>query len=179
MSFGTETLVEVMRGGRIESEHRGAIAVVDASGKLIARVGDVNLTTYLRSSAKPFQLLPLVESGALTLHAGVQNDRTPSIYNAHAIYVNLTPSGSFDKTIGEAMASGCVVVAGNEAMRGVTPDDLIVDPLSADSVAAGIEKALAFSAEQRTAFAESLREYVVREHSLVLLTRKLTAILHN
>jgi L-asparaginase II len=64
MSFQTETLVEVIRGGRIESEHRGAIAVVDASGKLIARVGDVNLTTYLRSSAKPFQLLPLVESGA-------------------------------------------------------------------------------------------------------------------
>lgn len=64
MSFQTETLVEVMRGGRVESEHRGAIAVVDATGKLIARVGDVNLTTYLRSSAKPFQLLPLVESGA-------------------------------------------------------------------------------------------------------------------
>jgi L-asparaginase II len=64
MSFQTETLVEVVRGGRLESEHRGAIAVVHASGKLIARVGDVNLTTYLRSSAKPFQLLPLVESGA-------------------------------------------------------------------------------------------------------------------
>ncbi len=64
MSFQTETLVQVIRGGRLESEHRGAIAVVDASGKLIARVGDVNLTTYLRSSAKPFQLLPLVESGA-------------------------------------------------------------------------------------------------------------------
>ncbi len=64
MSFGTETLVEVIRGGRLESEHRGAIAVVDAAGKLIAQVGDVNLTTYLRSSAKPFQVLPLVESGA-------------------------------------------------------------------------------------------------------------------
>jgi L-asparaginase II len=64
MSFQTETLVEVIRGGRLESEHRGAIAVVDATGKLIAQVGDVNLTTYLRSTAKPFQLLPLIESGA-------------------------------------------------------------------------------------------------------------------
>jgi L-asparaginase II len=64
MSFGTETLVEVWRGGRAESEHRGAIAVVDAAGQLIAHVGDVGLTSYLRSSAKPFQLLPLIESGA-------------------------------------------------------------------------------------------------------------------
>ena len=64
MAFQTEALVEVTRGGRVESEHRGAIAVVDANGKLIAHAGDVELVSYLRSSAKPFQLLPLVESGA-------------------------------------------------------------------------------------------------------------------
>jgi L-asparaginase II len=62
--FETVSLVEVTRGGRVESEHRGAIAVVDAHGKLIAHVGDVDLVSYLRSSAKPFQLLPLVESEA-------------------------------------------------------------------------------------------------------------------
>ena len=62
--FETETLVEVTRGGRVESEHRGAIAVVDATGKLMVHVGDVQLISYLRSSAKPFQLLPLIESGA-------------------------------------------------------------------------------------------------------------------
>jgi L-asparaginase II len=59
----TVSLVEVRRGGRVESEHRGAIAVVDAAGRLIAHLGEVNLVSYLRSSAKPFQLLPLVESG--------------------------------------------------------------------------------------------------------------------
>ena len=64
MAFQTELLVEVTRGGRVESEHRGAIAVVDATGRLIAHLGDVSLVSYLRSSAKPFQLLPLIESGA-------------------------------------------------------------------------------------------------------------------
>jgi L-asparaginase II len=64
MPFQTETLVEVTRGGRVESEHRGAIAVVEATGQLIAHAGDVQLVSYLRSSAKPFQLLPLIESGA-------------------------------------------------------------------------------------------------------------------
>jgi L-asparaginase II len=62
--FETVSLVEVSRGGRVESEHRGAIAVVDARGQLIAHAGDVQLVSYLRSSAKPFQLLPLIESGA-------------------------------------------------------------------------------------------------------------------
>jgi L-asparaginase II len=62
--FETETLVEVTRGGRVESEHRGAIAVANATGQLIAQVGDAQLVSYLRSSAKPFQLLPLIESGA-------------------------------------------------------------------------------------------------------------------
>lgn len=58
-----EPLVEVIRGGRVESIHYGAIAVVDARGQLIAHAGDPDLSTYLRSTAKPFQLLPLVESG--------------------------------------------------------------------------------------------------------------------
>jgi L-asparaginase II len=62
--FETAALVEVTRGGRVESAHRGAIAVVDAAGNLIAHVGEVDLVSYLRSSAKPFQLRPLVESGA-------------------------------------------------------------------------------------------------------------------
>ena len=64
MAFQTDPLVEVTRGGRVESEHRGAIAVVDANGQLVAHRGDVGLVSYLRSSAKPFQVLPLVESGA-------------------------------------------------------------------------------------------------------------------
>jgi len=64
MDFDTVPLVDVLRGGTLESQHRGAVAVVDAAGKLVAHAGDPELVTFLRSSAKPFQLLPLVESGA-------------------------------------------------------------------------------------------------------------------
>jgi len=63
-SLSVEPLVEVMRGACVESIHFGAVAVVDAHGDLVAHVGDPDWVTYLRSSAKPFQLLPLVESGA-------------------------------------------------------------------------------------------------------------------
>ncbi len=60
----TAPLVALRRGALIESVHFGAIAVADAHGALVAHAGDACLVTYLRSTAKPFQLLPLVESGA-------------------------------------------------------------------------------------------------------------------
>lgn len=62
-------LVEVTRGGRIESRHRGAIAVADAAGKLVARWGDVDDAVYPRSAFKSLQALPLVETGAADAHA--------------------------------------------------------------------------------------------------------------
>ena len=58
------TLVEYTRGGIVESLHEGAIAIVDAHGRLVASCGDPSLVTFMRSSAKPFQTLPLIESGA-------------------------------------------------------------------------------------------------------------------
>jgi L-asparaginase II len=48
----------------VEIVHRGALAVVDSTGRAIAQAGDPNWVVCMRSSAKPFQLLPLVESGA-------------------------------------------------------------------------------------------------------------------
>jgi L-asparaginase II len=56
-------LFELTRGGVVESLHYGAIAVVDAGGRLVASHGDPQAITYLRSSAKPFQALPFIEAG--------------------------------------------------------------------------------------------------------------------
>ena len=57
-------LVEVTRGNRVESIHRGAIAVCDADGRIRLAVGDIGADAYPRSSLKPIQALPLIESGA-------------------------------------------------------------------------------------------------------------------
>lgn len=58
-------LYEVTRGGIVESQHFGAFAVCEASGRVVASAGDPGLVTFLRSTAKPFQAIPLVESGAM------------------------------------------------------------------------------------------------------------------
>jgi L-asparaginase II len=57
-------IFELTRGGIVESLHHGAVAVADAEGRRLAWYGDPEAVTFLRSSAKPFQALPLVESGA-------------------------------------------------------------------------------------------------------------------
>ncbi|HEX8746095.1 MAG TPA: asparaginase, partial [Pyrinomonadaceae bacterium] len=61
---GPAPLVEVRRGQIIESRHRGHIIAVDAEGSVVARLGHPQVVTYLRSSAKPFQAIPLVSTGA-------------------------------------------------------------------------------------------------------------------
>jgi L-asparaginase II len=57
-------LVEVTRGGRVESRHSGAAVVVDAAGGVVFSVGDVGQAVYPRSAVKAILALPLVESGA-------------------------------------------------------------------------------------------------------------------
>jgi L-asparaginase II len=57
-------LVEVTRGERVESIHRGAIAVADRNGALKLAIGDVTAPVYPRSALKPVQAVPLIESGA-------------------------------------------------------------------------------------------------------------------
>ncbi len=119
---------------------------------------------------------PLVAQDILTLHASVRHSETPQLYQTHAIYVNLTPSGSFDKTIGEAMASGCSVVLANEAVRGAVPEEFMAGD-SAESVADALEKACAMSGSEREKLGKKMREYIVCEHSLALLVGRLLATL--
>jgi len=58
-------LANVYRGPHLESFHTGSIAVVDARGRLLAFAGDPHLRTSLRSAAKPFQAIPLLEYGGV------------------------------------------------------------------------------------------------------------------
>ena len=59
-----ESVVEVVRNAVPESRHRVHVAVVDAGGRLRAATGDPELSTFIRSSSKPIQALPLVDDGA-------------------------------------------------------------------------------------------------------------------
>lgn len=57
-------VVEVMRGNLVESRHRGMVVAVDAEGRPVFALGDVEAGVFPRSACKAMQALPLVESGA-------------------------------------------------------------------------------------------------------------------
>src|SRR5438552_7741632 len=57
-------LVEVTRGGLVESRHTGAYAVLGNDGKVLASAGDIDRPVFPRSAIKAFQCLPVIESGA-------------------------------------------------------------------------------------------------------------------
>lgn len=57
-------VIEVTRGGRVESRHRGMLAVVDGDGRSVLRLGDVDRGVFPRSAVKVLQALPFIESGA-------------------------------------------------------------------------------------------------------------------
>jgi L-asparaginase II len=59
-----EPLVAVKRGGLTESRHRGHIVAIEPDGTIVAYLGAPETVTFLRSSAKPLQALPLLVSGA-------------------------------------------------------------------------------------------------------------------
>src|SRR3569832_1537570 len=127
-----EPLVEGKRGSITESRHRGHIVVVDAQGNLIASLGAPENVTYLRSSAKPLQAIPLLITGAAD-HFGF-TDREVALacgsHNGEPIHTEL--AASMLKKIGltpEALHCGAHEPYGTEAAlalraRGEQPNAL-------------------------------------------------------
>ncbi len=60
-----EALAHTTRGDGIESVHYGSIVVTDNKGNVLYYVGDPEMFTFTRSSAKPIQAVPVYESGAV------------------------------------------------------------------------------------------------------------------
>jgi L-asparaginase II len=84
-------LAEVYRGKNVdgvltdphlESVHSGIFAVVDEHDRLLLSAGDVHHKTYIRSAAKPFQILPMLASGAIE-HFGFTSRECAIICGSH------------------------------------------------------------------------------------------------
>lgn len=56
-------MVEILRGGRLESLHHGHAVICNGKGEVIRAWGDPDAVIYPRSSCKMIQALPLMESG--------------------------------------------------------------------------------------------------------------------
>lgn len=56
-------LIELTRGGTLECQHLGSIAVVNTRGQLVAHAGNPHWLSFTRSTLKALQALPFMQAG--------------------------------------------------------------------------------------------------------------------
>lgn len=131
--------------------------------------GDEDYFSSLKAKVKDYGL----ENQAI-FYAGVPNYETPQIYNKHEIFVNLTPTGSFDKTILEAVACGCIPIIVNKSLSGDISEKIIVENDSANDIAERVIFWLDRGDEEKKEILVKLQKYVSEKHSLNALVEKLS-----
>src|SRR4028118_813491 len=70
----SEILAKVIRGETIESVHRGHLIITDGDGEIVCSIGNPETITFIRSSAKPFQVLPFLVSGGAEKFGFLENE---------------------------------------------------------------------------------------------------------
>ncbi len=112
------------------------------------------------------ELIDLIESRNLInkvrLLGMVTPDKMPAIYQQADLLVNLSDTGSLDKVVLEAMASGVRVVSSNEAYYRILPEKNLCSKRP-EEISRAIEGALTEPSPQY------LRDYVVENHNLTSL----------
>ena len=93
-------LLELARGGVVESTHFGSITIVDSQGALLRSVGDPNTVAFLRSSAKPFQALPFVERGGVEHFGFTPRELALSCASHETAQIHLEAVAALQKKVG-------------------------------------------------------------------------------
>lgn len=115
----------------------------------------------------------LIELGKLSFKPGLSHEDTAMLYKKYALYVNLTPDGSLDKTMLEAMASRTPSLLSNSAFRGHLPEMCQLMSNEAGSASEKMKTLLNLSEDEKLALGNKLRKYVEDTHGLSLLIKML------
>ena len=111
--------------------------------------------------------------GLIEFHKGVSNIETVDLYSKYEIFINLSSSGMYDKTIFEAIACGCIVIASNENLRGHISDDLIFKMNDTQELKEKILKVISLSEIEKNEIRKSQFNFC-KSHSLDILSKKLS-----
>ncbi len=104
--------------------------------------------------------------------AGIPNAQTVEVYQSHAVCVNLSSSGMYDKTIFEAMACGSLVLASNRNLEGVIDSRCIFREGDMADLAMKLEGLLSLNVAERAAMSAQLA-VVAEKNSLNVLVDRL------
>lgn len=95
----------------------------------------------------------------------VPQEHTPAFYRSAFLHINVSRTGSIDKTVLEALACGCPVLTSNEAFRGILAQypEFVIDDGRPEAIAAQI---LALYTRRDQYRADELRALIVGKHDV-------------
>jgi len=132
---------------------------------------------YIRSLHRLVEELNLRD--IVSFHPPVPQNVLPSWYRRCTVLLNMTPTGSGDKVVWEAMACGRPCLAANEGFRetmGRWSDLLLFRYNKPSDLAGKLEILLNMGYKQLQEMSTELRQKVIEEHSLTKLAKKLVAL---
>ena len=156
----------------LRQNHRKPFQVVIVGGPATARDD-----AYALSLRRQTQRLGLDD--AVHFEPAVSIEQLPPWYRRATVYANMTPTGSGDKVVWEAMACAKLCVVANEGFRetlGEFADHLLFPHGDAEALAARLQLALSLGEEARRRMGAYLREQAARMHGLERLAGVLVEI---
>ncbi|TSD03488.1 MAG: hypothetical protein Athens071416_169 [Parcubacteria group bacterium Athens0714_16] len=108
----------------------------------------------------------LVKKGKIQFKDSVPNTKTPQEYFSHELFINLTSSGSLDKTIFSAMISGDLVLVCNTFFIGVLPEQFIFKDGDVYDLSSKIKAILEMDNFKKRKVIEEMKKYVMEKHSV-------------
>jgi L-asparaginase II len=94
-------MVEITRGGRVESIHHGHAVICNGKGEVVRAWGDAGAVIYPRSSCKMIQALPLMESGAGAALSDAQVALACASHQGAAVHTDMVGRWLADLGLGE------------------------------------------------------------------------------
>lgn len=144
------------------------ITVYDATNlKIVGGPASLQDQKYLTEVKKLAEELEVKDKISWTGKIG--HSQTRDYYQEADIFVNLTPTGSFDKTMLEAMACGTLVLASNRALERFLPQKasnmLVFRENDSQDLAAKLTHLLSLSDQKKNVIRSQLRESIINNHS--------------
>jgi glycosyltransferase involved in cell wall biosynthesis len=157
---------------------------IDATASLLARGVPVELSIVGDWLSRDEQYVENLKKRIAQAHIessvhfikGVDFIHAPHTYQSHEIFLNFTDSGSFDKTVVEALACGTKVLVSNDSMKDLLPygsyttgeqDDIVEKIIALQSFNLAQEEEYRIQAEK-----------IVQQHSLSRLMDLLYTYIH-
>ena len=143
------------------------------------------------TDSKPAEVAYYEKIKKLVSHLGLQNrvnfrgrvanQKTPQIYNKFDLFINLTTTGSFDKSTLEAMACGLPVLVSNKAFFDIFDDklstELIFQEQNAADLAEKLKPIFAITPRQHIELCRKMRETIKQKHDLPSLITRIVKLL--